>query len=656
MKHVTIKKMRLIYFKGIRNLEFQFGQETNISGDNGTGKTSLFDGLLWLLFGRDSEGKTDFDIKTLDANGKAIPQIDHEVEVLFLVNGEEYLLRKVYREKWQKKRGSNIPEMTGHENLYFWNEVPMKESEYKAKVAEIMDEKLFRLLTNPLYFNQELKWEERRRVLFDMSEPVSNEQVIDGLATIQNKDSILWLTNELNRKKTVENLRDELRGKMKAIKEELEVIPIRVDEAYKSIPEEEDFSIYRAQIEEQEKVLAECDTAKENLLNASKEANKAALELQEKKNGLERTLMAKRNALTGDYTGNISSIETKIRTNNSKAQGISNDITNANLRKQNNAGEITRLNNELVELREQWKRINAEEFRIQEGATCCPQCHREFEAAEVENITTDLRTKFDNSKAARLQEVSNRADRNKARVSELGQQNDDLDRNIQLLSESLNICNQEAEQLNNELSAIKAAPPQDTPEILQLVADIAAIVIPTPEASDFSVINEKIKAAQDIIRTAEKELAREGIKDQVEKRITELQEREATLTQELSDLEGREYAVEQFNKRRIELLVASVNCRFKFTRFQLFEEQLSGGLSECCHALINTNGSWVPFASGNNAGRINAGVDIINALAGYYKTTAPIFIDNREGVRNLIPSESQIINLRVTDEKTLTLH
>lgn len=648
--------MRLINFKGIRNLEFQFGQETNISGRNGTGKTTLFDGLLWLLFGRDSEGKTDFEIKTLDEGGRAIPQIDHEVETLFIVNGEEYLLRKVYREKWQKKRGSNIPEMTGHENLYFWNEVPMKESEYKVKVAEIMDEKLFRLLTNPLFFNYEMKWEERRRVLFDMSEPVSNEQVLDTIATIQNKESIAWLTNELNRKKTVENMRDELRGKMKAIKEELEVIPIRVDEAYKSIPEEEDFSIYRATIEEQEKVLAECDKSKENILEASKQANRLAMEKQEEKNALQRELSNKRQSLTGDYSSQINSLEVKIRGYHNKIQGHNSDHTSAHLRKNNNLDEITRIENELSNLRAQWKQTNESSFQIQDGATCCPQCHREFEASQVESITTDLRTKFDNNKAATLQRIEKDADNKKARVTQLKQENDDIERNIQILKEAIEIANQEVLQLDNELQALRSSPPQDTPEILALVQRINAVVIPEAEPSNFDVINEKIKAAQDIIRNAEKELAREGIKDQVEKRITELQEREATLSQELSDLEGREFAVEQFNKRRIELLVASVNCRFQFTRFQLFEEQLNGGVSECCHALINTNGSWVPFSSANNAGRINAGVDIINALAGYYKTTAPIFIDNREGVLELIPSQSQIINLRVSEDKTLTLH
>ena len=189
-----------------------------------------------------------------------------------------------------------------------------------------------------------------------------------------------------------------------------------------------------------------------------------------------------------------------------------------------------------------------------------------------------------------------------------------------------------------------------------MVAKIASIIISPVSDTDFGDINTKIAECTTVIREAEKQLALEGMKDQIEKRVEELSQRESVLSQELTAIEERLFACEEYNRARIDMLVQSVNHRFVFTRFRLFEEQVNGALVECCEALINTNGSWVPFDSANNAGRINAGVDIINALANYYTTLAPIFIDNREGVNNLIPTNSQVINLRVSQEKQLTLH
>lgn len=55
----------------------------------------------------------------------------------------------------------------------------------------------------------------------------------------------------------------------------------------------------------------------------------------------------------------------------------------------------------------------------------------------------------------------------------------------------------------------------------------------------------------------------------------------------------------------------------------------------------------------NNAMKINAGLDIINTLTDYYNFKAPIFIDNRESVNEIVDVESQVINLIVSKHKNL---
>jgi exonuclease SbcC len=56
----------------------------------------------------------------------------------------------------------------------------------------------------------------------------------------------------------------------------------------------------------------------------------------------------------------------------------------------------------------------------------------------------------------------------------------------------------------------------------------------------------------------------------------------------------------------------------------------------------------VPFSELNTAGKIWAGIDIINAMSSHYNVSAPIFLDNRESVTAIPDTDAQIINLIVS--------
>ena len=57
---IQLKKLVLKDFKGIKNLEIDFSENTSISGDNATGKTTIFDAYSWLLWGKDSLNRKDY--------------------------------------------------------------------------------------------------------------------------------------------------------------------------------------------------------------------------------------------------------------------------------------------------------------------------------------------------------------------------------------------------------------------------------------------------------------------------------------------------------------------------------------------------------------------------------------------------------------------
>lgn len=136
-----------------------------------------------------------------------------------------------------------------------------------------------------------------------------------------------------------------------------------------------------------------------------------------------------------------------------------------------------------------------------------------------------------------------------------------------------------------------------------------------------------------------------------ETEIANLESRGKELAQMIADAEREEYTVEQFTRTKVDECENRINAMFKFVSFRLFDYTIDGNAVETC---IPTIGG-IPYGSANTASKINAGLDIINTLCKFYGVCAPIFIDNRESINEIVETESQIINLVVTRDKFLTI-
>lgn len=143
--------------------------------------------------------------------------------------------------------------------------------------------------------------------------------------------------------------------------------------------------------------------------------------------------------------------------------------------------------------------------------------------------------------------------------------------------------------------------------------------------------------------------------EQFKEQISELERTGRGLAQQIADAEHEEYTVRQFTKAKIEECEKRINGLFSMVTFQLFDYTIEDSRKEnpieACIPLVD----GVPFSVANTAGQVNAGLDIINALTRFYGVSAPIFIDNRESVNEIISTQSQVINLVVTDDKELTI-
>ncbi|MCD7757305.1 MAG: hypothetical protein LUH45_03960, partial [Clostridiales bacterium] len=142
-----------------------------------------------------------------------------------------------------------------------------------------------------------------------------------------------------------------------------------------------------------------------------------------------------------------------------------------------------------------------------------------------------------------------------------------------------------------------------------------------------------------------------------EQRVAELEAEEKKLGEEYENLEQGLYLCDEFVRAKVGMIDQRINGMFRTIRFKLFEEQMNGGLKECCEALIPSDaGALVPYPSSNDSAIVNAGLECIQALAGYYGTELPVILDNAERVTHPLPIHQQVIRLAVSEaDKVLRL-
>lgn len=652
---IRILNIKLTNFKGIRTLDIPFTAITSIYGDNAVGKTSIFDAFTWCLFGKDSSDRKDFEVKTLDSNNEVIPNIEHEVETTLQVAQQVITLKRVLREKWTKRRGSTETEFTGNETLYFWNDVPCQQKEFQDKVSGLVDEGLFKLITNPLYFNVNMKWQDRREVLFSMADKVEDADVFTAITTGNNAEQVKQVMAVLNQGKSAVEYKKEIGAKKKKLKDELVLIPARIDEVFKSKPDPVNYAAIQQQIDGLKESLAAIELQKESATKAQANQNKAILDKQTELNQLKSKLQQLNFDLANSHKSEANTLSNQISELNYAIQSSKNSIVSLNNDIARHNTTISNLERENANLRDDWNKVNQEVFAMDDDKTICPSCKRKLEDADVHNITETLQSNFNTTKAKRLEVIQSSGAANKERIEGLKKQIIAAENEISLAQTKVNANATDIEIKQNELDKLNVSL-EPTTEMNVLANHIATFIIPQTNEIDFSELNASKFNIQSEIDTLNKSLAVKSQIEAADNRIKELQAQESQYSQQLADLESHEFVLDAFNKNKIDLMVAAVNSKFKHVKFKLFEKQINGGEAEICEVLVNTNGAWVPFSNGNKAGQINAGLDIINTLCKHHDVYAPIFIDNRESVNELIHTQSQIINLIVSTDKSLKIN
>lgn len=628
MQEIRLLKMRICNFKGIRELEIVFnGKDMNVLGDNGTGKTTIIDSFTWLLFGKDSLDRADFGIKPTDNAGNIIHQLETSVEAVFDISGTEKVFRKTLTEVWSRKRGAAEAEFTRNENNFYIDGVPKKKAEYTAVIKELIDEDVFKIITNPLYFNENVNWKDRRGVLLAICGEVSDEDVI---ASNTELSPLLPLLEG----KTVSDFKEIKASAMRRINQELDMIPVKINEAELAKPSAEALEVDENKKVELEGKIEALRVQKSNILNG----NEVLKERQRIK-----TLKDK-----------LASVGDKFNDKPDNTTQLSSELQNYESKLRTTERYRDMLADKIAEKKEirsgyskAWDVIMSERFTD----STCPTCGRVLPEEEIEEKIKE----FNRDKVAKLDDIEKKNEKIGLEISDLEKELEVETDNVALISSAIDKLRTDITKANDERAehnrSIAEQIEQERSQIEAEIAEAEDLIRIYEGSTEESVsdIERQIATLSSELSTINEAVANKALLERQDKRIAELREQQTTLASEYTIAEKHLYLAEQFIVAKVNMLNDRINAKFKYAKFKLFDKQINGGINEVCEVTYN----GIPYKDLNNAMKINIGLDVINTISAHYGVSCPIMIDNAESVNEVFHTNAQQIRFYVSHDKKL---
>lgn len=664
MRKVKLLSMEIQNFKGCKGRTIDFADTTKICGANESGKTTIFDAFTYLLFNKDSLGKTDFDIRPLDASGKMIDNVEISVKAKISVDGEEYELKKVQKQKWVKKRGTDTREFQGNVNEFEINGYPKSQKDFKEFISEIIDEDVFNLITNPTAFNT-LAWKNQREILMKFVGNFSDVEIAEA-----DREKYARLIPELKIASTEDILKKYTKAKSTFNKEMVE-IPARIDEVSKQL--------VIADIPALEVEKAAKEVALQKVEDELSGGNSKLIEINAKREeimNLKLHLSEIQNLENQKLMENSKQARENVATSERNEAGVKHRISLLSDEINATHSNYEASKNKVERLQADWRNEKAKEYPaftplepLSEDSLICPTCGQalpeeikqkkisDYEARKIaakskyEKDKTDFEKKRSES-IERIEksgkEAANDRDLYKTKEEELRKQMSELS------VELLNV--QEAHKKADE--KLKSFPTiADVSENAEYIATTEKISALEKEIENMSsdtsgraeLETKKAVLKDEIAEIGGKILAADNTK--VKERIAVLEAEQKDVGQKIAEQEQMIDLVEDFIRTKMNMISEKINEMFGIVSFKLFDIQINGGLKETCECTVK----GVPLSSLNNGHRIVAGLDIIRSLSNLYGVSCPIFVDNAESINdfNIPDMDAQMIYLTVTDDKEL---
>lgn len=640
---IKLLNLKLQNFKKYRDFEVNFKDETNIFGANRSGKTSILDAFLWLLFGFDSHDKSDFDIKPKDKDGATIPKIESSVFAEIEIDDRVVNLGRTRKEVWSTVRGSNEQYLKGHTTVYSWNNIDgIKESEFNSNRDSIINKELFKLLTSVSYFFG-LKPAIQRNMLMSLIDEIKDKNVIE---LVGNKTD--YLINIITQGSDIEQAKTSLKGKIKGIKDELKNIPVRIDQAEKSKPEAQDWNKLNKElkaIEEQIKNVEAKIIDKSRILS---EFNQSRTDERNKLNQEETDLDVMAYELSKDKREKANELEIQLHDLSNENIELGQKLSQAKNKLVYNNDHISYFSDNKEELLKEYKELKARTYTFNELDGVCGNCGKSLDnAEEIKEKQTNI---FKENKKKKLSEILEKGKNLASKIEDLQDNNKQLEVVIPEIEKDIKSLELKIEGIKKEVTENNILDPLDNVAYIEAKEQFnknketfEGVESPKVDTTELQQQKAELNDKADDIKSL---LSTKTTIENIDGQIEALKVKERQMISAQMNLEKDLDSLNEFCLAKTKLLETEVNKKFSFIKFEMFKYNLVGTTEEVCNATFE----GVTYHSLNSEAKINAGLDIIKTFSEHHDIKCPVFIDNREGVTNIIDIDTQIINLYVNPE------
>ena len=481
-----------------------------------------------------------------------------EVTAVLEVDGEPIKLRKVLREKWEKPRGSSIERYAGDTRDYYIDDVPLAENEYKRRIAELIDEQQFKLLTDVWAVTSKMHWKDRRTLLAEICGLPEDKQLLAAAPQFAE-------LNEKVGRRTVDEYKSVLMKQRKDMNANLNTLPVRVDECSRMVAELESLD-FAAAHSESDRLQAERERVQGELVKLTNNtlAAQARNELGTLQNQL-RELEAENNAHLASQRVPVEDKTDELRRALSeRKQDVDRLQRTIDHEKRYIADGETRLN----DYRARWRAIDTEEFT----ETVCPTCHQPLPAEQV----AEAREAF----AAYQQQ----------RKDTLLEDSKLVKQGIAAAQERLASAETALKSAQDEVQKAQAALDSYTPPVITEPENLpdydrrrnAIQMLITDTEKRLDRLDSDTAAEKTRLETEHAELTRRKLESDAvlakeltladtRRRIAELQAEQRTAAAEVEQMDRLIAMCEEFTRYRVQAITESVNSKFRLTRWRLFQ-------------------------------------------------------------------------------------
>lgn len=593
-----LTKMVMQNFKAVHNAEYDLNSnKVIVSGGNATGKTTLYEAYYWCLFGKTVT--PNGIVQTLDADNNVVHKVETSVELTLNINDEyTIVIKRTLNEKW-KALGTAEERFDGNEVQRYWNGVPITMSKYKAKLNEIYPIEKWQLVSN-IHTFMVMKMEDRRKYLISMSGNIDEQTLMKPYPEV---------SKAVAARKTIEELLAQTKSELKRAKKELDDIP--------------------TQIKAQDSLKVSIEDGGDT------DAEQINLYYDEEKR-LENEIDRKRKSLREEYDKDVRAKKNKLISAKDSLDAEKRGLAKLEENNSERVASLIKTTEEFEAKKAEWQKVNNEKFEFTSDDVC-PVCGTKLSEEYKTKVRNKAVDEFNVNKSKRLEALMKEATTLSEKKAVLTGAN----------NEYKEITKPEKEK------AIKQA--QEALDLAQESYDKAVVMDIETDTSLKALISQfeewkkkkpanadnvlKVKADMEINRRVEAE------KERLDKRSKELTIIIASCDKILAEIKA-------YKRAKIDLVESNVNKYFDLVRWKFYAQNVTNDdEQEICTCIVGGK----DFVNLNDAMKINAQIDICNAIARTDDIFAPMWIDGAESVTDPLGSLSQQFLLRVVDNEKLSI-